>query len=105
MAPSRIWSKSASPSSCRSSPTCGRTWFSATIESRSRAPYPEMERSIRGLKTRSRRMSGRKNWNTYLLRYGRCVAYDDWWEQDAAKRQQVVQHASHLDHAHWRELG
>lgn len=35
----------------------------------------EMERCIRGLKTRYRRISGRKNWNSYLLRYGRCVAY------------------------------
>ena len=32
----------------------------------------DMERSIRGLKTQYRRISGRKNWNTYLLR---CVAY------------------------------
>ena len=37
----------------------------------------EMERSIRSLKTRARRMSGRKNWNSYLLRYGRYVAYYD----------------------------
>ena len=44
----------------------------------------EMERSIRGLKTQYRRISGRKNWNSYLLRYGRCVAYSDWWEQDAS---------------------
>ncbi len=43
----------------------------------------EMERRIRGLKTRYRRISGRKNWNSYLLRYGRCVADDEWWEQDA----------------------
>jgi hypothetical protein len=34
----------------------------------------EMERSIRALKTRYRRISGRKNWNSYLLRYGRSVA-------------------------------
>jgi len=33
----------------------------------------ELERSIRGLKTQYRRISGRKNWNSYLLRYGRCV--------------------------------
>jgi hypothetical protein len=30
-----------------------------------------------------RRMSGRKNWNSYLLHYGRCVADYDWWEQQA----------------------
>jgi len=34
----------------------------------------DMERSIRGLKTQYRRVSGRKNWNRYLLRYGRSVA-------------------------------
>jgi hypothetical protein len=57
----------------------------------------EMERSIRALKTRYRRISGRKNWNNYLLRYGRCVAYYDWWEQDSARRQQLLEHASRLD--------
>ncbi len=30
---------------------------------------------------RYRRISGRKNWNSYLLRYGRCVAYYEWWMQ------------------------
>jgi len=73
-----------------------------------RADFPrtnnEMERSIRGLKTRYRRISGRKNWNNYLLRYGRCVAYYEWWEQDAARRQQLVERASRLDRARWREL-
>jgi hypothetical protein len=64
----------------------------------------EMERSIRGLKTRYRRISGRKNWNAYLLRYGRCVAYYEWWEQDATRRQQLVELASRLDRARWREL-
>lgn len=64
----------------------------------------ELERSIRGLKTRYRRISGRKNWNSYLLRYGRCVAYYDWWEQDACRQQQLVQHVTRLDRAHWREL-
>jgi hypothetical protein len=41
----------------------------------------DMEISIRALKTRYRRISGRKNWNAYLLRYGRCVAYYEWWMQ------------------------
>jgi len=35
----------------------------------------DMEGFIRSLKTRYRRISGRKNWNRYLLRYGRRVAY------------------------------
>lgn len=39
----------------------------------------DMEISIRALKTRYRRISGRKNWNAYLLRSGRCVAYYEWW--------------------------
>ena len=64
----------------------------------------EMERSIRGLKTRYRRISGRKNWNSYLLCYGRCVAYYDWWEQDADRRQQLVEHAARLDRARWRQM-
>jgi hypothetical protein len=35
----------------------------------------DMEGLIRSIKTRYRRISGRKNWNRYLLRYGRRVAY------------------------------
>src|SRR5258706_9558429 len=64
----------------------------------------DMERSIRGLKTQYRRVSGRKNWNAYLLRYGRCVAYAAWWEQDAAHRQQLDQRAGRLDRTRWSEL-
>ena len=64
----------------------------------------ELERSIRRLKTQYRRISGRKNWNNYLLRYGRSVAYAAWWEQDAAHRQQLEHRAAHLDRARWHEL-
>jgi hypothetical protein len=64
----------------------------------------EMERSIRGLKTQYRRISGRKNWNAYLLRYGRSVAYAAWWEQDEAHHQHLEQRAAQLDHVRWREL-
>jgi hypothetical protein len=64
----------------------------------------EMERSIRALKTRYRRISGRKNWNSYLLRYGRSVAYYEWWEQDAPRRQQLVEQACRLDRVRWQEL-
>jgi hypothetical protein len=64
----------------------------------------ELERSIRGLKTQYRRISGRQNWNSSLLRYGRSVAYAAWWEQDAAHRQQLEQRAARLDRARWREL-
>jgi hypothetical protein len=64
----------------------------------------EMERSIRGLKTRYRRISGRKNWNNYLLHYGRCVAYYDWWEQDATHKRQLVEQVHRLDRTRWREV-
>src|SRR5205807_3999496 len=64
----------------------------------------DMERSIRGLKTQYRRISGRKNWNSYLLRYGRCVAYAAWWEQDAAHQQMFEQRVAQLDRTRWREL-
>ncbi len=39
----------------------------------------EMERMIRAIKMQYRRISGRKNWNSYLLRYGCCVAYQACW--------------------------
>jgi hypothetical protein len=64
----------------------------------------DMEGSIRRLKTRYRRISGRKNWNAYLLRYGRSVAYYEWWEQDATHRQQLVERTSRLDRTRWRAL-
>jgi hypothetical protein len=64
----------------------------------------DMERSIRRLKTQYRRISGRKNWNAYLLRYGRWVAYAAWWEQDETHRQQFEQLATTLDHVRWHTL-
>lgn len=64
----------------------------------------ELERSIRALKMQYRRISGRKNWNSYLVRYGRCVAYATWWEQDAVHRQQLEQRAARLDRACWRQF-
>jgi transposase IS66 family protein len=64
----------------------------------------DMERSIRRLKTQYRRVSGRKNWNAYLLRYGRCVAYAAWWEQDTAHQQHLEERAARLDRTRWRQL-
>jgi hypothetical protein len=64
----------------------------------------EMERSIRALKTQYRRISGRKNWNAYLLRYGRAVAYASWWEQDGVHHHQLELRAGQLDRTRWREL-
>jgi DNA polymerase elongation subunit (family B) len=39
----------------------------------------EMEGAIRKMKTSYRRISGRKNWNAFLLRHGRNIAFYDWW--------------------------
>jgi hypothetical protein len=64
----------------------------------------EMERSIRGLKTPYRRVSGRKDGNASLVRYGRCVAYAAWWEHDAAHRTLLEQHVARLDRVRWRAL-
>jgi hypothetical protein len=64
----------------------------------------DMERSIRSLKTQYRRVSGRKNWNAYLLRYGRSVAYAAWWEQDTAHHQCLERQVGRLDRSRWREL-
>jgi hypothetical protein len=64
----------------------------------------DMERSIRGLKTQYRRISGRKNWNSYLLRYGRCIAYSAWWEQDASRQRQLLEQVARLDRTRWREV-
>ena len=63
----------------------------------------EMERRIRAIMTRSRRITGRKNWNSYLLRSGRCVAFYDWWDQDAKHSEQFLQQAAHLDRVVWRK--
>ena len=64
----------------------------------------EMERSIRGIKTRYRRISGRKNWNSYLLHYGRCVAYYDWWEQQAQGQQQLLEASQRISPECWRRV-
>lgn len=37
-----------------------------------------LEGTIRAIKQRYRRISGRKNWNSYLLRYGCLVAFFEW---------------------------
>ena len=64
----------------------------------------DMERNIRAVKMHYRRISGRQNWNSYLLRYGRCVAYQEWWHQqpdgDARLHARLVQVAP----ASWRQV-
>ena len=64
----------------------------------------DMERTIRAVKMHYRRISGRKNWNSYLLRYGRCVVYQEWWhhQPDGDARLQV--RLTHVVPASWRQV-
>src|SRR5947209_18662095 len=98
------WSASASPSFYKCSPTCARTWCSATTGRSFRVPTMTWSAAFVAGSTQYRRVSGPKNWNAYLLRYGRCVAYAAWWEQDAAHRQHLEQQVGRLDRTRWREL-
>jgi len=63
----------------------------------------EMEGSIRKLKTSYRRISGRKNWNAYLIKYGRCVAFYEWWWKEPKRWQQFQERARHINTAQWKE--
>jgi hypothetical protein len=57
----------------------------------------DMERTIRALKMHYRRISGRKNWNAYLLRYGRCVAYQQWWQQQPDGDARLIERLQQVD--------
>src|SRR5215831_4233466 len=103
MAPFPSWSGRASLSSYQCSPTYDRTWCSATTERTFPVATTTWSAAFVAGSTQYRRVSGRKNWNAYLLRYGRCVAYAAWWEQDAAHRQHLEQRAAQLDRTRWRE--
>jgi hypothetical protein len=63
----------------------------------------ETEGSIRKLKTRYRRISGRKNWNAYLLKYGRCIAFYEWWDKEPKRWQQFQERARQINRAQWKE--
>ncbi len=64
----------------------------------------DMEGSIRSLKTRYRRVSGRKNWNSYLLRYGRCIAYYDWLERAGISSAEIAHMVRGVGHHQWRAM-
>jgi hypothetical protein len=60
----------------------------------------DLERFIRAMKTRYRRMSGRKNWQSYLLRYGQRIAFYEVHDQmgDAAT---CERHLRRVAYAQW----
>ena len=64
----------------------------------------DLEGYIRSLKTRYRRVSGRKNWNSYLLRYGRCIAYYDWLERAGISSAEIAHMLHGVGHHQWREM-
>ena len=64
----------------------------------------ETEGSIRKTKARYRRISGRKNWNHYLLRFGRSLAFYDWWETDPRRWQQFEKRAQQVSPDLWRQM-
>lgn len=64
----------------------------------------DLERYIRSLKTRYRRVSGRKNWNGYLLRYGRCIAYYDCMEEEHIGSGEIERFLCSGGHQRWRAM-
>jgi hypothetical protein len=62
------------------------------IQCYNRTDFPrtnnETEGSIRKIKTRYCCISGRKNWNKYLLKHGRNVGFYDWWASTPQRWQQ-----------------
>ena len=62
----------------------------------------DLEGFIRAIKTRYRRVSGRKNWNRYLLRYGRRVAYYEARVRMEGGTIEVEQGVGRVTPAQWR---
>ena len=62
----------------------------------------DMEGCIRAIKTRYRRISGRKNWDGYLLRYGR-VAYYEWWAQEAQRQHKLDRKLRLVTPSDWQQ--
>jgi hypothetical protein len=63
----------------------------------------DMEGYIRAIKTRYRRISGRKNWDGYLLRYGRRVAYYEWWAQEAQRQHKLDRKLRQVTRDGWQQ--
>jgi hypothetical protein len=64
----------------------------------------DLERTIRAIKMHYRRISGRKNWNSYLLRYGRCVAYQEWWHHQPDGDARLQARLVHVAPGSWRQV-
>ena len=64
----------------------------------------DLERCIRAIKTRYRRICGRKNWNSYVLRYGSCVAYYEYWQSLPQGVQKLEARLSQMTRGSWRQV-
>ena len=64
----------------------------------------EMEGAIRKIKTSYRRISGRKNWNIYLLRHGRNVAFYEWWDANPERWNKFERLAKNVDREYWKQM-
>lgn len=64
----------------------------------------DMEGYICAIKTRYRRISGRKNWNAYLLRYGSRVAYYEWWMREGESKKNLDSKLQLVDREGFRQL-
>jgi hypothetical protein len=62
----------------------------------------DMEGFIRSIKTRYRRLSGRKNWNRYLLRYGRRVVYYEAQVRMGVSTSELDAQVRGISHQWWR---
>ena len=62
----------------------------------------DMEGFIRKTKARYRRISGRKNWNAYLLRHGRNAPFYDWWDANPERWKNFEQLAQKIDRDKWK---
>ncbi len=64
-----------------------------------------MERTIRAVNMHaSRAILGRKNWNSYLLRYGRCVVSQEWWHQQPDGEASLSVRLTRVAPALWRQV-
>jgi hypothetical protein len=66
--------------------------------------HNDLERCIRAIKTRYRRICGRKNWNAYVLRYGSCVAYYEWCSTQPQGVQHLEARLHQATRGSWREV-
>ena len=63
-----------------------------------------MEGFIRQTKARYRRISGRKNWNAYLLRHGRNAPFYDWWDANPERWKSFEKLVQKIDRQKWKEV-